>query len=338
MISLTDLPASLVRAGTALIEYPRFRELHREILRCQQISQCLGEPQCMSLEGVTGTGKTTLVQAYAHSFARTETAAGTRIPVFYLGVPSPVTIRDLAQVALRQLGDPAYDRGTRAALTLRLVGLIHDCGVELVILDDFQHLIDSRTNHILAQVSDWLKVLIKDTGVPFLVVGISGRVEVILEANPQLSRLFAAREKLEPLPWDWTREQTIHEFSHFVRYVEQAVEKPLPPDLPRTELLYRLHYATDGVVGNLMNLLLNTAVLAAEQGRAALELDLLSGAFHKRLAQHLRGKEDPFALAPGDRFVAPEAPAPSPVVGAAPRARRARWPAVAAALTTRSEP
>lgn len=327
------LPDSLVRAGSALIEYPRFRELHREILRCQQISKFMGEPQCMSLEGVTGTGKTTLVKAYANSFNRVETPEGTRVPVFYLGVPSPVTIRDLAQVALRQLGDPAYDRGTRAAMTLRLAGLIRDCGVELVILDDFQHLIDSRTNHILAQVSDWLKVLIKDTGVPFLVVGISERVEVILEANPQLSRLFAAREKLEPFPWEWAREQTIREFSFFVHYVEQAVEKPLPPHLPRTELLYRLHYATDGVIGNLMNLLLNTAVLAAEQGRESLELDLLSRAFQKRLAQHLRGKEDPFAVAPEDRFTAPVTPSATAEKERKPR-RRAQA-SVAATLTTR---
>jgi len=69
-----------------------------------------------------------------------------------------------------------------------------DCQVELVILDDFHHLIDKETNRILEQVSDWLKVLIKETGIPFLVVGIDGKVERILDANAQLSRLFAVRQ------------------------------------------------------------------------------------------------------------------------------------------------
>jgi hypothetical protein len=303
MTQSSTIPDSLVRAGTALIEYPRFRELHKEILRCQQISKFSGEPQCMSLEGVTGTGKTTLVRAYADSFKRILTDEGVRVPVFYVEVPSPVTIRDLAQEALRRLGDPAYDRGTRASMTVRLAGLIKACGVELVILDDFQHLIDSRTNHILAQVSDWLKVLIKETGVPFLVVGIEGRVEVILQANPQLSRLFAAREELDPFRWDWSKEETIQEFSRFVHYVEQAIEKPLTAGLPRAELLYRLHYATDGVVGNLMNLMLNAALMAAEQGKSSLEMVLLSLAFQKRLAKHLQGKVDPFAEVVGARFI-----------------------------------
>jgi hypothetical protein len=303
MIQSSAIPDSLVRAGSALIEYPRFRELHQEILLCQRISRFMGEPQCMSLEGVTGAGKTTLVRAYADSFERVLTEEGVHVPVFYVKVPSPVTIRDLAQETLRRLGDPAYDKGTRASMTVRLAGLIKACGVELVILDDFQHLIDSKTNHILAQVSDWLKVLIKETEVPFLVVGIEGRVEVILQANPQLSRLFAAREKLEPFRWDWSREETMQEFSRFVHYVERAIEKPLTAELPRTELLYRLHYATDGVVGNLMNLMLNTALMAGERGKSSLELVLLSLAFQKRLAKHLQGKEDPFAEVVGDRFV-----------------------------------
>lgn len=307
------LPDSLMRAGTALIEYPRFKELHREILRCQQISKLLDEPQCMSLEGVTGAGKTTLVRTYADSFERVMTDDGVRIPIFYVEVPSPVTIRDLAQEALRCLGDPASDKGTRATLTVRLAGLIKDCDVELVILDDFQHLIDSKTNDILAQVSDWLKLLIKKTGVPFLVVGIEDRVEIILQANSQLSRLFAAGEKLDSFPWDWSNEETIQQFSRFVHYVEQATELQLTSTLPRMELLYRLHYATNGIVGNLMNLMLNAAVMASERGQSSLELGLLSLAFRKRLAKHLQGKVDPFAEMVGDRFLAPvpaEPPAP----------------------------
>jgi hypothetical protein len=330
-----SLSTSLMRAGTALIEYPRFKELHREILQCQQISKLLGEPQCMSLEGITGAGKTTLVRTYADSFERIVTEAGVTIPVFYVEVPSPVTIRDLAQEALRQLGDPAYDKGTRAALTIRLVELIKACGVELVILDDFQHLIDSETNHILAEVSDWLKVLIKKTNVPFLVVGIEGRVEIILKANPQLSRLFPAREKLEPFGWDWSQEETIQDFSRFVNYVEQAIEQHLTGDLPRLELLYRLHYATNGVVGNLMNLMLNTAFLASKRGQSSLELGLLSLAFRKRLAEHLQGKVDPFAETVGAHFVPPapvERPAPP---GQGVNSGKKRSSAVAAVLTTR---
>ena len=105
--------------------------------------------------------------------------------------------------------------------------------------------------------------------------------------------------------------------------------------LRRAELLlYRLHYATDGVVGNLMNLMLNTAIMAAEQGKDSLDLVLLSLAFQKRLAKHLRGKVDPFAEVVRDRF-APEPLDRANAVGNRAQRRKKRKPSVAAVLTTR---
>lgn len=305
----STLPVAWQRANTALIQYPRFKELHEEIELCQRMSELAGEPQCMSLEGRTGTGKTTVAKTYADSFPVVEDEHGRHMQVLYMEMPSPVGIRDVASEALRQLGDPACEKGTRAGLTIRLSGLIRDCGIRLVILDDFHHLIDKKTNHILAEVSDWLKVLIKETKAAFLVVGMEGYVELILDANPQLSRLFAARETLQPFVWTPEAPETIQEFGHFIEFAEQAVEMPLAKEVPRTELLYRLHYATEGVVGYIMNLMRFAMLQADRRGSATIDLSALSVAFSKRLAKHLKGKVNPFAQPTDSRFVAPS---PSP--------------------------
>ena len=327
---------TLERAHAALIAYPRFRELHQAIQLCQRMSKLAGEPQCMSLEGRTGAGKSTLVRTYADSFQRTETQEGTGLPVLYLEVPSPAGIKDLASAALKRMGDPAYERGTRAALTMRLIGLIKACGVELVVLDDFHHLIDSETNHILGEVSEWLKYLNKETAVPFLVVGIEGKVELILQANAQLSRLFAARETLQPFRWETAQPQTIQEFAHFVEYVEKAVERPLSAEVRRTEMLYRIHYATDGVVGNVMNLLRFAAMLCEMQDQRDIGLAILSRAFQQRLAKHLSRKCDPFSESATVRFT-PSAPAPSAEPGKIPKGtrRQKHEPSIAETLTTK---
>lgn len=319
-------PSAVVLASSpgapALIEYPRFRELHSQIQLCQRLSKLAGEPHCMSLEGLTGTGKSTLVQAYAQSFSRTQTVDGAHVPILYMEVPSPVGIKDFASAALQQLGDPAYDHGTRAAMTRRLIGLLQDCGVELVILDDFQHLIDSETQHILAEVSDWLKYLIKETHVPFLVVGIAGKVEVILQANPQLSRLFAARETLQPFVWDAARPQTIQDFARFVSYVEKVIGQSLAAEPRRVEWLYRLYYATDGVVGNLMNLMRFAEAMCERRGHTHLDLAHLSLAFQKRLSKHLPHKVDPFAWSANEPFIPPTAaPAERETASRRPRAK-----------------
>jgi hypothetical protein len=278
----------LRRANTALIRYPRFKELHEKIRRCQELSKIAGEPQCLSLEGAPGAGKTTLIRDYAAAFPREDTASGTRVPILYLEMPSPATVKGVAAAMLGALRDPAADRGPLWSMNSRLVKLIVACRVEFVILDDIQHLIDSETDRVLEQVSNWLKVLIKETGAPFLIVGIEDTIERILDLNPQLSRLFAARETLKPFAWDEADEKAAVELGMFVRYAEEAIGMELSKERPRRDMLHRLYYATDGIVGNLMNLLRNAMLLAREQGRNELDLAALAAAFQERLAVHLK--------------------------------------------------
>src|SRR5260221_12649495 len=122
--------------------------------------------------------------------------------------------------------------------------------------------IDKKTNRVLETVSDWLKALIKEAEVPFLVVGVEGQVEKILKANAQLSRLFAVRETLNPLTWSAQKKGSINEFAHFIEYAEKAIQLPLTKQIRRVELLYRLYYVTNGVVANIMNLLRAAQLMA----------------------------------------------------------------------------
>ncbi len=303
----------LLKANATLVRYPRFNELHQDIRLCQEMSKIAGEPQCMVLAGVAGAGKSTLIKNYTAVFSRYDTISGTKIPVFYMETPSPVTVKGMAARMLETLGDPAAHKGPLWAMNSRLIHYIRACEVQIVILDDFHHLIDKETNRILVTVSDWLKVLIKETNVPFLVVGIEGKVEMILQANAQLSRLFAVRETLHPFHWDPTRETTIKEFASFVAYVEKGIGISLPQDLPRTELLHRLHYATNGIVGNIMNLLRFATLLAQRQESPSLTLSILKQAFAKRLHKHLSKKVNPFVVAADQNFVtSPASPTDAP--------------------------
>lgn len=281
-----------MKSKDKLIRYPRWNELHEDIQLCQEATAQAGEPACMALEGLTGAGKSTLVRAYAENFPHHQAEDGTRIPVLYLGTPSPVTVKGMAVHMLTCLGDPGAHRGTLQTMNARLIHYLKKCEVQLVILDDFHHLIDSETNKVLAKVSDWLKVLIKETGIPFLVVGIENTIDKILKANQQLSRLFAVRESLQPLSLD--DEEEARKFAHFLTYAQEVVGMNLVYEIPRPEMLARMHYATNGVVGNIMNLLRFAAVLADKRGKNELSILLLNEAFNKRLLCHTMKQKDPF--------------------------------------------
>ena len=214
------------------------------------------------------------------------------------------------------LGDPAANRGTLWSMNSRLVHFIRTCEVQMIILDDFHHLIDKETNRVLGKVSDWLKVLIKETNIPFLVVGVEGTVKRILDTNAQLSRLFAIRETLHPFRWDIQNPETIKEFMTFVAFAERLIGVRLTEEIEREDLLYRMYYATDGIVGNVMNLLRYAVALAQQREANVLTLEVLTAAFNMRLAEHMH-KRSPFL--PSDdpaTSLSPQSPEPkSPLAG-----------------------
>ena len=304
-VSDNRLATPVGRANAVLIRYPRFNSLLSNIQLCLDISKTAGEPQCMILEGVPGAGKSTLIRSYAESCSRYETPSGTKVPVFYLETPSPVTVKGMAAKLLEVLGDPAANHGTLWSMNSRLVHFIRTCEVQMIILDDFHHLIDKETNRVLNKVSDWLKVLIKETNVPFLVVGVDGTVRRILDANAQLSRLFAIRETLHPFQWNSREPETIKEFMMFIAFAERMIDIQLTEEIERKELLYRMYYATDGVVGNVMNLLRYGVALAQQREADILTLEILAQAFNMRLAEHVR-KRSPFAVSDNQPPVMPQ--------------------------------
>lgn len=286
-----------------VIPHRQFEAIFQEIERCRQMTQRTGEAHCLSLEGPTGAGKTRLAQAYAAQYPAYETEDRSVCPVFYIDVPAQITVKGLSEHLLQRLHDPflrGYVRQTD--LDYRLDGLIQSCVTHLVILDDFHHLLNTDTVRRRDAVSDWLKVRIKNTRIPFLVISIEQRVQEILDYNPQLSRLFAARRQLEPFPYDQTNAQFIEqltEFDFFVRRAEYVTGAHLTEELPRDVLLAMLHNATNGVVGNVMNLLTYAAILAEEETMSTVNLNLLSRAFDSRMKDHLR-----------DRLTAQEKPNP----------------------------
>lgn len=93
------------------------------------MSRQAGEPHCMSLEGVTGASKSTLIRSYLQVFPRFETDRGTQIPVFYISTPSPVTVKGMAATMLAAMGDPAAHRGALWSINTRLIHFLQACGV-----------------------------------------------------------------------------------------------------------------------------------------------------------------------------------------------------------------
>lgn len=289
-----DSAERMARVERLFINFPRLSRIREKIAYCHQHSKVAAEPECLLITGQTGAGKTTLCQLYARQFPRRATEAGIAVPVLATSIPVPATAKSLVTRLLVALGDPLADRGTTVNQTLRLLGLIRACGVELIILDEFQHFIDRDSNHILLTVANWLKDLLNEASIPMILTGMPYS-DIILQANAQLERRFQMRERLESFSWEGAAQQT--EFRIFLRYLDESLPLAERSHLSDSETAWRIYCATGGVIGYVMKLVRRAAVLAIGRSLRKLERELLAEVYDERLSAGRAGP-NPFRVDP----------------------------------------
>lgn len=279
-------------ANNIYISYPRFKEILGAIEYCHHFSCCKDEPECMFLSGPTGVGKTTIYRTYASKYPRQITPEGTNIPILAVTIPAPATVKTVVSKLLWQLGDPAYDKGSTGKQTIRLIGLMKDCGVQLLILDEFQHFIDRDSAKVLKTVSDWLKTLILDTNLPIILIGLPEAEQILqLKCHSQLSRRFANRCHLNPFVW---QPDSGAEFRTFLHLLESQLPLESASHLSELDMARRFYYASDGVVAYVMKLIRYGTYLALQQHQEQLSLSILAAAFEKYVHADKTDKINPF--------------------------------------------
>jgi hypothetical protein len=304
-----------------VIQSPGFKNIITRINECHERSKYTSEPRCLFITGETGYGKTTIGKFYTKDYPRVVNDDGAIIPVLRSTISSPATIKSMGTWLLRDLGDPMPDRGTTTSITMRLCKLIKECRVELLILDEFQHLIDKDTEKVIKSSADWLKNILNDTGVPMVLMGMPWSVD-ILSANDQLQRRFSAKMELKAFGWSTEAEQK--EFKTFLILLENGLPLPKPSNLYSGQMPFRLFCATRGILSNIKNLISKTAEKAIEKGFENITMDLLALAYDEELALNVVGNTNPFRT-DVESLKVPAAPIPAePVRGCGGSRHRSR--------------
>lgn len=273
------------------ITFPRLNRVCSLIEHCHQYSKIAAEPECLLITGQQGAGKTTLLRGYARRYPRRAMREGISVPVLDAAIPVPATVKHLVTELLSALSDPVPDKGTVVTQTQRLKRLIGECRVELIILDEFQHFIDRDSNVILVTVSNWLKDLLNQTGVPMVLIGMP-YAEVIFHANAQLERRFAMRASLDPFGWQTVERQT--EWRIFLHYLDEKLPLLRRSGLADPGMALRLFCATEGVIGFVMKLIRRATALAIDERLESLDLKVLGLAYDERLRGRAPDRINPF--------------------------------------------
>lgn len=247
-------------------------------------NSALLEPRHGLLIGDAGCGKTTLIDLLKHELPERseEFQLGTRANVRMLtfSLPAKITPRELARQMLRALGDKSSLKGTCAELTERLCRLMKDCGVRLLVLDEFQHLFSlggrkrNRYSARLVESRNWMKSVINDTHVSVLVMGTPDAISLI-EGDDQLERRFTRIHVLEPFDVP-TKSNT-----DMVDFIDEMLHAACEGDLPfrNAEFLCdrpadaeRLFLATGGIPSRIKDLVIRAALCAHRRDSDAITM------------------------------------------------------------------
>lgn len=266
--------------GDVLIRHRSFKTSLARLDECMQSYTGYGEPVCMLLHGPSGVGKSTLAKAFLVDNQPVETPDRKLVPVLSAVIPVPATMKNMASELLDKLGDPLSDRGTLEQRTKRLRKLLRECGTKLIILDEFQHFIDRKSERVILDVSDWLKNLISNTSIPVALVGLRYSRNV-LSANEQLMRRFSYQTEL--LPFDWNDKAERAEFTRILDAVDGKLAEILGGKSDLKGQADRCHTATKGLISLLIKLIHGAAYEAAKCNASSITRQHLAKSFRERL-------------------------------------------------------
>lgn len=240
---------------------------------CRLDSKLTNDPQCMLVTGDTGAGKTSLIEYYQKENPNLEGKYASKIPILSTSLPENSTRVMAAQQLLYDLGDPFYSKSNNIIeLTVKLVRLINSCQVELIIIDEFQHMIDFKTKSVLSEVADWVKMLIVRSKVPIILFGLPYS-ELILQTNKQLAGRFLLRQSLDP--FRIKSKENRHDFLSFLNAVDRGLPFEKNSNLADLNIAKALYIASKGNLRTVMVLLNYSVKRSLKKGEPSLTIGSL---------------------------------------------------------------
>lgn len=281
-----------------------FDEAYKGILLCSEKTKAYKQPFGCLLLSKGGLGKTTICRTIVKEnkpFYRSDNYFKKHIiPVFYIEIPSPVTVKSVASCMLQALNDPAPFLGNTAELNYRLVTLLRECETKLIFMDEFHHLFDLQTStkKMNKVVCNWIKTLVNETNICFCLVGLP-EFESLLKVDSQLARRFSKTFILNPLRIDKVNEcGTLHLFlMQISKNVEYFLNIRFDPPLNNALLSLQIYIATSGYHAYLMLLIESCIYQVVNNEQDIITTDHFSVAWEEGVTAYVsRIKANPFKL------------------------------------------
>ncbi|MDO3506873.1 TniB family NTP-binding protein [Ralstonia pseudosolanacearum] len=274
---MNPLYAILERFNEDLLQFPSYVAAFNDIEASLKLYRGCGLAQHLLVLGETGTGKTTLCRDFVTRYPRMRLSERDVLPVVHVSIPSAATVASVTEAMLDQLGDPSPSHGTVSVKTARAVQLAKAQSVELLLMDEAQHIPDRGKLPTQYLVGDWLKTIMDKLNIPTVLLGLP-RAGHLLQVNEQVRRRFSRRRYLQMGQCG----ETSIEAECLQLFLSLGDSFPIPiraGNFSWDEVAQRVYYASDGRVAYIKKLLAGAIRLALERELDYIGPNVLRDAF-----------------------------------------------------------
>jgi predicted AAA+ superfamily ATPase len=264
---MDDKNIRISRAKRAFVSTPSVNKILKYMDRCREYSDFETEPTCMMVYGSYGVGKTTIIKKYLKQNEGDSDANGDIVPVLHIELPDNAKPVDAAKELLLKLNDPlALHESDITVLTKRVVELIPLLKIELIIIDEFQHLVEESSNKVLTRVGNWLKMIINKSKCPIVLFGMPYS-KVVMQANSQLQSRFSIQFNLRPFNY----QDGEGVFKTFLEHLDEALPFDKKCGLAIKKLQKKLFAFSQGNMRSLRNLIFQASIQAIENNHESIK-------------------------------------------------------------------
>ena len=255
-----------------------------------------GKPQMgLRVLAPSGSGKSTAGLEYKALVDRRRGDSDDTSSVLFLPLKAATTSKRLMVQILQKLGDPHPERGTEQTLTYRVMQYLERRGIELLIIDEVQHL--NARSSANSDVTDTLKSFLDAGVVPIVFLG-TDEGKDMFERNLQLNGRLLAPFDMPAL--DASKDEERDLFATFVHDLCAEVESRQvfvePLDLLTEDILACLLEVSSGVIGRVSRLFEAATEIALRRNAPRLEVQDLLVAVDRWALQQNFAERNPFRL------------------------------------------
>lgn len=285
-----------------VLPYPRQMEAMTAFESVRQLGlETKGEPQLgLYIFEPTGCGKSTTAKQYARLMQR-QANPGAK-PVLHATIGTTGSAKGLHAAIMGALGDGFANAGNETSLRARTMRMLQSNGVELLILDEAHH---AGRSGFRGDITAEIKLMLDMGVVPVVLLGTEEARPIIASSKELAGRLMSPCN-LDAL--DWADEDDRSLWIGLLKALdrrmvkENVISKPI--GLDEEELAERLNEVANGIIGQLMRIMVEAVKIATYDERCDIVVSDLAEAVDNWSIEHgfaadnpLRDLIDNFAVA-----------------------------------------